>query len=161
MIFRPTPSGFTVSEASNSFSPIFPGRRIYSRYKNHASARLGQPQIAGGRKWTREFFNGIQYFRTAVAPLEQPPSTSLRKLANKPGASTGRSCTARSGGMIIATNLVRMTAFHVRRDKASYGQHAVILLSKVFIKFSNITSVRQPFVFACPRLSAPVFWSNR
>ena len=34
-----------------------------------------------------------------------------------------------------------MTAYHVRRDKASYSQHAVILLSKVFIKFSNITFV--------------------
>src|SRR5215469_8166867 len=56
---------------------------------------------------------------------------------------------------------LRRFCFHVRRDKASYGQHAVILLSKVFIQFSNITSVRQPFVFACPRLSAPVFWSNR
>jgi len=33
----------------------------------------------------------------------------------------------------------RMTAFHVRRDKASYGQHAVILLSKALRKFSNIT----------------------
>ena len=35
----------------------------------------------------------------------------------------------------------RMTANHVRRDKASYCQHAVILVSKVFIKFSNITFV--------------------
>ena len=34
-----------------------------------------------------------------------------------------------------------MTAYHVRRDKASYGQHAVILLSKVFIKFSGIAFV--------------------
>ena len=32
-----------------------------------------------------------------------------------------------------------MAAFHVRRDKASYGQYAVMLLSKVLIKFSNIT----------------------
>ena len=35
----------------------------------------------------------------------------------------------------------RMTAFHVRRDKASYSQHAVTLQSKVLRKFSNITFV--------------------
>jgi hypothetical protein len=34
-----------------------------------------------------------------------------------------------------------MSAIGVRRDKASYGQYAVMLLSKVLIEFSNITSV--------------------
>ena len=35
-------------------------------------------------------------------------------------------------------NLVQMSNFRVRRDKALYGQHAVILLSKALRKFSNI-----------------------
>ena len=49
----------------------------------------------------------------------------------------------RVGGTItyLAQKSGAISAFHVRRDKASYGQHAVILLSKAFIKFSNITFV--------------------
>ena len=58
-----------------------------------------------------------------------------------PGGSTTRVRVADIATTASFRSSRRRSAIHVRRDKASYSQHAVILLSKVFIKFSSITFV--------------------
>ena len=90
--------------------------------------------------------NAIAFkFYNADYALTQPEASASRKLGttSKRTIALQHGVSAQICDDCSAANDAseRMTARHVRRDEALYGQHAVMLLSKVLIKFSNITSV--------------------
>ena len=84
-----------------------------------------------------------------ASKARQPASPRPRTRSSNPVPSTGRVCellapkrrSPQIQAVRVRSGIRILSAFHVRRDKASYGQYAVMLLSKVLIKFSNITSV--------------------